>query len=449
VTVSIGAERMDEFVSLERGEIDRRIFSDEDIFEQELELIFGRAWQFLCHESQIPNAGDFFETPIGRDNVLSVRQKDGSIKALLNTCMHRGNAVCRAEEGNTKAFMCTYHGWSYDLAGNLIGVPDLDLFYNGELDTSQLGLRQVAQLADYHGFVFATMDEAAPPLEDYLGPTGRLGIDLIASRNVEIVPGIQKFVIDCNWKFAADNTFDFYHAQVTHMSAMSILTAGDDGTVDVGGAKDSQGDDLAIPTSGTDGLFDMVLLSEYGHGIAGPTVKGLNPNLPLDQSWRDRPEVLEALGPIGVEVAGHPNIFPNCWVSTHGPQVSLRVPISPNKTEVWWFSFIEKDMPAEQRAMTLWFMQHGFGPAGMFEQEDGENWAQSTLQVRGPRSQRIPQLLKMDLGRGAVVKEHGLARIEGRSSEHAQLWLYHSWAQWMKGLEWDALRKSTTPPEVI
>ena len=124
----------------------------------------------MCHESQIPKAGDFFETPMGRDNVLSVRQKDGSIKALLNTCTHRGNAVCRAEEGNTKAFMCTYHGWSFDLAGNLIGVPDADLFYKGDLDKSKYGLREVAQVANYHGFVFATMDETAPPLEEFLGP---------------------------------------------------------------------------------------------------------------------------------------------------------------------------------------------------------------------------------------------------------------------------------------
>lgn len=101
----VTAERLDELVSLERGEVDRRIFSDEEIFEQEMELIFGRAWQFLCHESQIPKAGDFFETPMGRDNVLTVRQEDGTIKALLNTCAHRGNVVCRAEEGNTKAFI--------------------------------------------------------------------------------------------------------------------------------------------------------------------------------------------------------------------------------------------------------------------------------------------------------------------------------------------------------
>src|ERR1700679_2865965 len=115
-----------DLVSIEKGEIDRRIFSDPEIFDLEMALIFGRAWLFVAHESQIPNAGDFFEAPMGKDNVLVVRQRDGSIKALLNTCTHRGNAVCRAEEGNTKNFMCTYHGWTFDLAGKLGGRPGLE-----------------------------------------------------------------------------------------------------------------------------------------------------------------------------------------------------------------------------------------------------------------------------------------------------------------------------------
>jgi nitrite reductase/ring-hydroxylating ferredoxin subunit len=449
MSLDVGADRLDEFVSLERGEIDRRIFSDQDIFEQEMELIFGRAWQFLCHETQIPKAGDFFETPVGRDNVLTVRQKDGSIKALLNTCTHRGNAVCRAEEGNTKAFMCTYHGWSFDLAGNLIGVPDIDLFYKGDLDKSKYGLHEVAQMANYHGFVFATMDETAPPLEEYLGPMGRLGIDLIASRDVEIVPGIQKYVIDCNWKFAVDNLFDWYHAQVTHMSAFNIglfPAAGEDAVVDGGGAQNTLGEELVLPANVSNGLLDIALVSEYGHAIAGPKAESFS-NSVIDQSWRERPEAIEALGPVGIQVAGHPNIFPNSWITNL--QLSLRVPVSPSKTEIWWFSFIEKGMPVEKRGMAVFLSNHIFGPSGFLEQEDGENWGQSTLQTRGSRSKKIPQLLKMDLGRGEVIKEHGLARIEGTTSEHAQLWTYHAWAQWMKGLDWDELKKATVPPDVM
>jgi len=67
-----------------------------------MELISGRAWLFLCHESQILQRGDFVEAVMDRDNVFVVRQKDGSIKAMLNTCAHRSNAVCRADEGNAR-----------------------------------------------------------------------------------------------------------------------------------------------------------------------------------------------------------------------------------------------------------------------------------------------------------------------------------------------------------
>jgi 3-phenylpropionate/trans-cinnamate dioxygenase alpha subunit len=446
--MDIGAAAIDELVSLERGEIDRRIFSDEEIFEQEMDLIFGRAWQFLCHETQIPKTGDFFETPIGRDNVLSVRQKDGSIKALLNTCMHRGNAVCRAEEGNTKNFMCTYHGWTYDLAGNLVGVPDLHQVYQDDLDKSKYGLRSVAQLAIYHGFVFGTMDESAPPLEEYLGAAGRLGIDLVASRDVEVIPGIQKYIIECNWKFAVDNLFDWYHPQITHMSvAQTGFFPSTPGAVDAGGAKDTLGKPLDIPSAlaVTD---EIAFIGEYGHAIAGPSLDGLPPNAGADHSWRSTPKAVEWLGPVGARSFGHPNIFPNSWIA-NGPQLSLRVPVSPSRTEIWWFTFVPKDATPEQRKMTAMMTSHGFGPAGLLEQDDGENWSQSTLQTRGLRSRRIPQLLKMGLGRGKVIKEDGLAHIEGTTSEHGQLWLYYSWAQWMKGLSWDELKQATMPPDIL
>src|SRR5262249_3862917 len=125
---------IDDLVSLDRGEVDRRTYSDRAIFDREMEQIFGRAWLFLCHESQIPEPGDFFASVMGRDNVLVVRQKDGGIRAMLNTCAHRGNAVCRADEGNAKGFLCTYHGWSYGIDGRLVGVPGYKSFYAGEAD---------------------------------------------------------------------------------------------------------------------------------------------------------------------------------------------------------------------------------------------------------------------------------------------------------------------------
>jgi 3-phenylpropionate/trans-cinnamate dioxygenase alpha subunit len=440
-------------VDIEHGEVDRRIFSDQEIFDAEMELIFGRAWLFLCHESQVRKSGDFFEAPMGKDNVLVVRQKDGSLKALLNTCTHRGNAVCRAEEGNTKNFMCTYHGWTFAITGELIGVPGFENLYHSELDKSALGLREVAQLDTYKGFIFATMDPTAPPLEEFLGTTGRLGLDLIAERgDMEVVPGIQKFVIDCNWKFAVDNLFDFYHAPITHMSSFyaGIFPTADKKLIDASGAATDEGIELAIPDGpGAISNESMVVIGEYGHAIGGPTVSSqVDVGGIFTQKWRERDGAREALGPVGRNCAGHPSIFPNTWV-TSGAQLCLRVPRSPFKTELWYFSFVDKNAQPEERAMWLMFANHIFGPAGLLEQEDGENWSQATRQTSGYKSREIAQVLKMDLGRGKVIKEHGLARIDCQTSEHAQLWTYAAWAQWMKGLSWDELRQATAPRDLL
>lgn len=456
----VDVDNAEELVSVERGEIDRRIFSDEGIFEQEMELIFGRAWLFLCHESQICSAGDFFEAPMGNDNVLVVRQKDGGVKALLNTCAHRGNAVCRAEEGNAKSFLCTYHGWSYGIDGRLLGVPGIKNFYGGDLDKSENGLPEVAQVGNYRGFIFGTHDASAPPLEEYLGATGRLGIDLIAARGaIEVVPGIQKFVIDCNWKFAVDNLYDWYHPQVTHASAFApgvlpgarrVQKPNDPNVLDTSDVQMEGGDSLDMPVTGITGtVFDqVVLLGEYGHGIGGPTASSSASSSNFDAAWRKTPEALEALGSIGVEIAGHPGIFPTLWITTTN-QISLRIPRGPQKTEIWWFTFVPSDASPELRNMLVTFATHVFGPAGLLEQDDGENWVQASMQTIGIASRRVPHVLKMGVGRGKVIKEGGLARIETTTNEHGQLWTYHAWAQWMKGLDWDALKAGTTPGEFL
>jgi len=449
--MAVDLDHIEDLVSVERGEIDRRIFSDEEIFEREMEQIFGRAWLFLCHESQLKKAGDFFEAPMGRDNVLVVRQKDGGLKAFLNTCMHRGNAVCRAEEGNTKVFMCTYHGWTYGLDGSLIGVPGLEQFYKNSIDRSEYGLKHVPQLDTYKGFVFATMDPTAPPLPEFLGATGRLGIELIAARgNMEVVPGIQKFVINCNWKFTVDNLFDWYHPSITHMSAFDsgILPGANPEmqdpteTIRPNGAATPDGTELSIPGGGA--VDSVTVLGEYGHAIGGPKVTD-RPG-PFDNTWRERPEAREALGPVGMIVGGHPNIFPTAWIAV-SVQLSLRVPLSPSQTEIWWFTFVDKSSPPEAQQMQVFMSNHVFGPAGILEQEDGENWTQSTKQTRGYASSKIPQILKMDLGEGKIIKEDGIARIEGATSEHGQLWTYGAWAAYMRGDSWDEIKAATTPGE--
>ncbi|WP_432984040.1 aromatic ring-hydroxylating oxygenase subunit alpha [Dactylosporangium sp. CA-233914] len=449
----LSSSEIDTLVSSETGEIDRKIFSSQEIFDLEMEQIFGRAWLFLCHESQIKKPGDFFEAPMGRDNVLVVRQRDGSIKAMLNTCMHRGNAVCRAEEGNARNFMCTYHGWTYGLDGELMGVPGLEKFYSGDLDRSKYGLRQVAQLDSYEGFVFATLDPTAPPLYDFLGETGRLGIHLIAAQGeMEVVPGIQKFVIDCNWKFTVDNLFDWYHPQITHISAFEtpVLAPQDSALADASLADAAnvltpEGADLGVEWQRSF-IESLIVLGEYGHAIGGPSTAGVGPTVPM--KWRETEKAKKMLPGVAANVAGHPNIFPTMWI-TQTVQVSLRVPRTPTTTEIWWFSFRDANADPEQGAAQLAMQNHVFGPAGLLEQEDGENWAQSTMTAIGGAQESVPQLLKMNLGRGKIIHQDGLARIEGNINEHGQMWTYLAWKAWLSGASWDELKQVTTPGDIL
>jgi len=179
------------------GLLDRRVLADEGIYRLELERIFARGWNFMCHESQIPEPGDYFINYIGEDQVIVVRDEEGRVNVLLNTCRHRGNALCRAEQGHAKSFVCSYHGWNYALDGRLIGAPGQKTYYHDDLDRDRLGLAKAAQVDSYLGFYFATLAPDAPSLHDYLGEVGRTGIGMIAAYgDVEVVDGVQKQLED-------------------------------------------------------------------------------------------------------------------------------------------------------------------------------------------------------------------------------------------------------------
>src|SRR5215213_547215 len=199
MTLDLGRPEVSALVDWEKGLIDRRIFSDGAIYEMELEQIFARAWNFMCHDSQIPNPGDFFMSFIGEDRIIVVRDNDMQPQVLINSCRHRGNAVCRAEEGHSSSFMCTYHGWTYDLKGNLVGVPGFKEVYHEELDRENWGLIRAAKVDTYGGLIFATMDPDACSLDEFLGDIGRLSIDYfnLPGRG-KVIKGVQKWSIPCN-----------------------------------------------------------------------------------------------------------------------------------------------------------------------------------------------------------------------------------------------------------
>ena len=118
------------------------VYTDPKIFEDEMVKVFENTWIWVAHSSEIPKPGDFKMAKVGRQPVIVVRDRDGSVHVHLNRCRHRAATLCEVPEGKTTSFVCPYHGWSYSLKGALRGVP-YEAGYGDGLPKSDLGLRSL------------------------------------------------------------------------------------------------------------------------------------------------------------------------------------------------------------------------------------------------------------------------------------------------------------------
>ena len=195
------------------------------------------------------------------------------------------------------------------------------------------------------------------------------------------------------------------------------------------------------------------MLGEYGHAISGPGIpKAFQDQIDqMDDATRAEASraapvelrsqaAADLMGPEGVRSIGHPNIFPNLWITISGLQMCLRLPRGPGETELWWFTIVPKDMPPEHRRAQVQLATHLFGPAGLLEQDDGENWSQSTRASRGQVSRTLGHTLQMGLGQDEVrVGAGGQAVIDTTVNEHGQRWLYRNWTEWLAADSWGDL----------
>ena len=169
MALGLGYESASQLVNMKTGLVGRDIFVDEELYAIEQERVFARCWLFVGFEDQVRKPGDYFVSRMGEESVILSRDRDNTIHVFLNSCRHRGMKVCRYDEGNTPVFTCPYHGWSYAGDGSLVGVPRYKDAYREELDKSQWGLVEVAQLANYRGTIWATWDPKAPNFQEYIG----------------------------------------------------------------------------------------------------------------------------------------------------------------------------------------------------------------------------------------------------------------------------------------
>lgn len=356
-------------VDTTRDVVSRKIFHDQDIYERELEKIFRKRWLLVAHESQLPAPGDYFLSRMGEDQVIVSRSRDMKINVFLNTCRHKGMRICRYDEGNTKLFYCPYHAWSYDLNGDLKGVPEFENFPDS-FDKKDWGLIKVAKVATFRGTVWATWNQDAPDFEDYLGDAKEglwygLGAWDGGDGEVEVYGGVQKWIIPCNWKFVSENSGGDPLHNISHQSTDMSRIGPREGV----GRRDPFGELFLTATGNGHGLiYERVATDQpRGHYSMSKITSEY-----FEDCWRRR---VDRLG----EKAGSPlvlaNIFPNAGFHTQQPRVLLMAhPNGPQSCMAWRMFFVDKDAPQEAKDFLRRYYISYSGPGGMTEQDDMENW---------------------------------------------------------------------------
>jgi nitrite reductase/ring-hydroxylating ferredoxin subunit len=429
-TMLRSGEILEDIVRPSEGLMSRRIFTDPEVYELEQERIFAKAWVFLGHASEIPEPGDILSRPAGIDPAILIRDDDGEVHAFLNSCRHRGMRVCRTDRDNVTFLKCPYHGWAYRTNGELLNAACEDHYGPGELEKSELGLIPVAKLDSYHGLYFGTWDPDAPSLDEYLGDV-KWYMDIIFNRTggLEIMGTPQVWDVETSWKFATDNFTDNFHVFSAHHSLVELGM---------------------LPNNPDFAAYGHMLVPGNGHilhfvqGEPGDDAfKGLG--LPHDL----RAKFADSMNPDQVQIAmDHGISAGTIWPNFHWLQLvsagdmdaepvaflnlRMEVPITPTRTRMWSWLAIDKDATPEYRKESYETYVRTFGPSGIFDQDDMENWEDCTRANIGPAAKRHTLHHKMGIGRATDPSwtGPGLAYSDSYGEMTQRAW-YSAWLDWM------------------
>ncbi|ARU15000.1 aromatic ring-hydroxylating oxygenase subunit alpha [Croceicoccus marinus] len=415
------------YVDPEFGSVDRRIFWSPEIYELELERIFARSWLFVAHESQLEKPGSFLTTYMGQDPVIVSRDAQG-INVFLNSCPHRGNRVCFADSGESRQFTCNYHGWAFGLDGALKRMPKMGIYKaTPGFRMEDWGLKR-ARVASYKGLVFANFDEAAPSLDEWLGDF-RWYLDAVLDAEdggTEFLPGgATRSVLNCNWKFPADNFVgDIYHALWTHLGGAEP-TLGPHGGVKVENERSWH-----VSVNGHGWEFND---SFYGNAATMGDREVL-------RYMRSRQEAItKRLGEFRANMWGSvasSTIFPNFSFLPGYFTFRTFQPKGPTRTEIHAWTLVPRNMPDEIKDRFRRGSMRTFSPGGILEMDDGENWEHSTAVNAGwvTRHQRLcyamnPQDEMAETGLAGNVRA-------GQLSDFNQREFYRQWMKMMDASSW-------------
>ncbi len=363
------------------GRVHRRVYIDPDIFAAEMERIYGHAWLYVAHESQLEKAGAFVTAHMGDRPVIVARHTDDEIHVFANRCTHRGMKVCSSRRGSKKRFVCPYHGWVFSTDGSLIGIPH-GKGYNGKLDPKDpaLGLDRAPRVESYRGFVFASRAADGPSLADYLGPMTRAidnMVDRAPSGEIEMTGGGFRQRYRGNWKLHMENANDLMHASIVHASSVDSAQAVADDLAD--GAEDHalqmfKGNGLPLE------MMDKVEIHGFpgGHSYMGgfykegPITQTTDED-PINSSYRSA--MINAYGEnraeniMGWDTFNH-LVYPNLILNPKHQQMRLLQPVSVDCTIVHSMCFRLQGAPEEMYQRSVRFLSALNSPASQITTDD-------------------------------------------------------------------------------
>ena len=360
---------LDECVHHERNAlraVDRRIFVDEELFELEQKKIWQKIWVYVAHESQLPKPKDYLTAWIGRTPIVVNRDKNGALNAFVNICSHRGATLVRTSKGSANNFVCSFHGWAFNAKGDLLSVMNEEgAGYPSDFDKTKRGLVKV-RLQSYRGFLFATLNPEAEPLEDQLAES-KTFIDLVVDQSpqgIEVLQGRSVYTYNGNWKLQVENGVDGYHVDTVHANYVQMIKNRARINAESKGMKVLAVGDF---TRNRGGYYDL----KNGHTVIWTEITN-----PQDRPvWAAHEEIEARLGPTKAKWAVYRSrnllVYPNMFLMDQmGTQIRVFRPISVDKTEVTIYCFGPVGEAPAERAKRIRQYEDFFNASGMATPDD-------------------------------------------------------------------------------
>lgn len=422
------AERLRALVEPDR--VHRSVYTDPAIFEMEMREIFGRAWVFVGHESQVPARNDFVATHVGREALLMTRDDEGRINVIFNRCAHRGVQVCPLESGNTRLFRCAYHGWAYRSNGELAAIPQRKS-YPADLDfkSQEYSMRRVPRMDTYRGFVFVSLAADGPTLLEYLnGITTSIDdlVDRAPAGEIEFIGGVSKYIIRANWKTQIENGVDLHHGSYVHSSTLD--KDGRQFSRYGGGPRLLEGESRAIDWES----FGVVGFP-YGHGYQGrPPVETL-PSGPVYDEYVRRLEArhgAERTREILHYDRFNSVIYPSLTFQAFGQHVRVVRPVAVDRTEIYVYPVGLKGAPEALNIGAIRSLAATHSAASMIQSDDVEVFERAQRGLAGSGNEWV--LFAGHVGSEQPWKEGGW-RALGTSEMVSRIQYTQNWISYMCG----------------